>query len=189
MGEPVPDPPIDYGTDCPWCTPARWPSNETPAKVYCLFSGITNCGVSSYPAPNGEIFAMDQLDGTPCQWRHNGTVWKPDWTPRRVAGPQSLLRLLDKDGFSFFNSLSLQCPPEGWTYTNQQAACILMYAGAGGIGQVWWNDKINDFIDDFGFTAGRSLFLELFRSTGVYDVYKFCDLYDRTNIRIKATRL
>lgn len=166
----------------------RWADGETPAVIYSTFWSIINCGKSAFSAPNGEIFKCSQLVANACTWLHDGSVFKVDFAARRAAGPQSQLRLYDKDGFFFFDSISMQCPLEGWVYGNNQNACILMYAGAQGFGSIWWNDRITELINGFGLTPGRSLFLELFKAGGVNNVYKFCDLYERTNIKILAQR-
>lgn len=187
MGLPVPDPPEDYGNNCTSCTPARWASGETPQWIYCMFWDIVDCGVSSYPAPNGEIFAMEQTAGNPCIWTKGDGVWRPDFVAKVVGTFQSRLRLLDKDGFGFFVDFHIQCPLEYHIYNNDQGACILAYAGSEGHGTIWWNSKITTIIESLGLRAGSDLFYELFRGTSDEIVHKFCDEYQRTNLKIQQS--
>lgn len=186
MGEPIPNPPIEYGNDCVQCTPLRWPANENPKYVYVMFWNLVDCGWSPHPAPNGQIFKLEQVPGTPCLWHKSIGTWVVNWYARRPAGAQSQLNLADHHGWNFFFAISLQCPFEYWTYTNLQAACILMYAASAGFATIWWNSTITELIEGAGLVPGRSLFYELFKAAGNTEVHKFCDLYQRTNIKIKT---
>lgn len=185
MGTPLPCPPIKSGSDCPACTPGRWPSGETPKFVYVMFWKIINCGVSSYSAPNGHVFTLEQNPANICNWFWLGDTWHVFWDAKRIGPPQSRLRLLDVDGFSFFSDLSLQCPMEYWTYINDQNSCILMYAGARGGGTVWWNSKNNAVITSMGLDCGLGSFNETFRGPSSKITSKFNSLYQRTNLRIQ----
>lgn len=149
-----------------------------------MFWGITNCGLSSWPAPNGHTFTLEQQIGNVCTWAFLGSAYHVFWEAKIVGAPLSKLRLMDSDGLSFFNSVSLQCPLEYWTYSNNQAACILFYAGAGGFGRIWWNQKVSFDIDGFGLDCGPELLAEMFTAPGSHIVNKYCDLNQRTNIRI-----
>lgn len=184
MGTPIPSPPIDTGADCPNCTPLRWAVGETPEFIYIYFEGLTDCGVSPHPSPNGQTFKLTQQPGWPCWWRHVGDPWEVNFWAKRIGFFQSEVSLWDHHGFSFFLGRFLQCPLEYWAYDNLQAACILMYAASGGSATVYWNSVIADLIAGFGLVPGRSLFYELLQAPRLTEVHKFCDLYQRTNIKI-----
>lgn len=185
MGQIIPKPPVEYGNDCPSCTPGRWPVGETPKYVYCMFWDVVGCGVSPNDPPNGVVFRMVQQPGNPCLWLLNGSVWRPDFQPKTVGPGMSQLRLLDSGGFSFFIGTSFPCRPEYQRYTNSQAACIFAFAGSAGFGTAWWNDDVTDIITELGLQGNGKLFYELFMQTGVFEVHKFTSLYYRTNIKVK----
>lgn len=188
MGQPIPIPTIPSGNDCPRCTPpigARWAPGETPAVIFVKFWGIANCGKSHHPAPNDLIMSMTQLPGFPCIWRGEGDVWKPEYKADLIAPPNCQLRLADHDGWSFFTGTHRVCSPEYQQIANLQQTCILNYAGAGGAGCIWWNDDLLQLSTDFGFNPGADLRYEVFKPDAVYDIHKFCDIEQRTNIKIK----
>ncbi|GAI26825.1 unnamed protein product [marine sediment metagenome] len=60
-----------------------------------------------------------------------------------------------------------------------------MLAGAKGFGTIFWNHDVEAIVEGLGLNAGPGLFYELFKSTPFYYVHKFCDLYQRTNIKLK----
>lgn len=185
MGTPLPCPPIDHGSDCPACTPGRWPVGENPKFVYVMFFNIIDCGVSSYPAPNGKVFTLEQNIGNICNWQHLGDIWHVFWDAKRIGFAQSRLRLLDKDGFQFFSDLHIQCPMEYWIYTNDVVACGGMFAGAAGFGRIWWNTKNNAIIEGMGLDCGPGAFNETFSGPGSKVTTKFTSLHQRTNIRFQ----
>ncbi len=187
MGTPIPSPDPEYGADCPLCTPALWPVGETPLYIYAYFEGITNCGVSPHSAPNGETFRLEQPVGFPCLWSHAGNVWHLDYIPDQIAPNLSRLRLMDHHGFSFFVGTGIPCPPEFTIFDNNQAACILMYAGAGGSGLISWSAGMLELVQQFGLEAGINLFYEEFTTAEGDIVHKFCDRIQRTNVKIKVT--
>ncbi len=184
MGQRIPKPPIEFGRDCGSCTPALWPAGETPKFIYCMFWDIVGCGVGPNDPPNGEIFKMEQSATIDCLWISDGSVWKPDYHADVVGPVGSRLRLLDAGGFSFFIDTNRTCRAEYFTYTNDQAACILAYAGSAGFGSIWWNQEVTDLISAFGLGSPGKLFYELFGFTGVLEVHKFTDLYQKTNVKI-----
>ncbi len=183
MGTPLPCPPIEYGIDCGNCTPGRWAPGETPKFVYALFFGITNCGISRFAAPNGVVFKLEQNPAAWCNWRWLGRNFHVFWDANLLGPPLSRLRLHDVDGFSFFADLSLKCPLEYWLYSNDQNACVLMYAGAGGGGRVWWNSKNMNVVGGAGLDCGPCTFNETFTGPAQKVTSKFNSRYQRTNIR------
>jgi len=187
MGTPIPDPPIEHGNDCGSCTPARWAAGETPKYIYCMFWGIEDCGISPHPAPNGEVFRMEQDPGSPCLYLHQGDIWQPIFSTGTPGVSNSLLQLTDHHGFGFFTKTGPACPDEYATYSNAQIACIFMLAGAKGWGTIFWNLDIETMVDQFGLEPGTNLFYELFKSTAFYYVHKFCDTKQRTNVRFKRS--
>ncbi len=185
MGTPQPCPPIEYGQDCPSCTPHRWPVGENPKFVYAMFTDVINCGVSDFPAPNGEVFQLEQNIGNICNWQHIGDIWHVFWDAKQAGVPLSRLRLFDKDGFQFFSDLSLACPFEYWMYRNDVAACGGMFAGASGFGRIWWNDKNMQIVQGLNLDCGPGTFNETFTGPGMKYTSKFNSRYQRTNIRFQ----
>ncbi len=185
MGTRLPCPPVEAGANCTTCTPGRWADGETPRFVYVLFAGIIDCGKSRFTAPNGFVFKLEQVDGIPCNWEWKGDNWHVFWDAKRIGFPQSRLRLLDVDGFSFFSDLHIPCPLEYWNYFNDQLACILMYAGALGTGRVWWNTKNMKVVDGLGLDCGPGAFNETFTGPTSKITSKFNSQYQRTNIRFQ----
>lgn len=184
MGLPIPPPPIDYGNNCVTCTPTLWANGQTPTQIYCTFWGISGCGVSPFDPPNGEIFIMDQSIGNPCIWAKTTGTWRPDFIAGGLGGFKSRLRLFDQHGFSFFGAESFNCRPEYWRYINIQAVCMLMFAGAGGFGTIFWLDFVHTLISEVGFDTSHKIFYEFFGRTAFTTVHKICDQYQRTNIRV-----
>lgn len=185
MGTRIPSPPIEYGIDCDNCTPFRWAVGETPKYVYVYFDGLTDCGWSPHPSPNGQTFKLTQSPIAGCHWFSAGDPWIVNFYAKRPGAFQSRIELWDHHGFSFFIGHLMQCPLEYWTYANLQAACILMYAASGGTATVFWSDQITTLIEQFGLVAGRELFYEMFQTDGPPEVHKFCDRHQRTNIKFK----
>lgn len=186
MGTKLPCPPVESGNDCPLCTPTRWPSGETPKFIFATFTNIIDCGKSRFTPPNGQVFRLEQNPFSVCNWRWLGDTWHVFWDAKLIAPPLSRLRLLDVDGFSFFSDLSLGCPLEYWRYVNDQAACILQYAGALGQGRIWWNDKNLEFVEGLGLKCGPGSFNETFPGPGTKSTTKFNSLHQRTNLRIQT---
>lgn len=190
MGEPIQIPIIPWGTDCPRCVPpagSRWGVGETPLYIYATFSGITNCGWSHHPAPNGLIFRLTQNPAFICEWHLIGSVWHVSWIADRLAPNVSQLRLGDHDGWSFFTDQQVPCPAELQPYVNDQAACILMYAGAGGSGTIWWNEELLTLAEQFGLDPSERLKYDVFPVNSDYLVHRFADQRDHTNIKIKKS--
>lgn len=187
MGTPIPSPDFEPGNDCTLCRPVPWPAGETPLNVYAYFEGIIDCGISSYSAPNGQTFRLEQNPASPCTWLHNGDPWILDWIADEIAPNTSRLRLMDKDGFSFFSSRQAPCPTDPYLYSNDQATCILMYAGASGSGLLTQNTAVIDLVEQFGLEAGINLMWEVFNHPDGDIVHKFSDIIQRTNIRFKLT--
>jgi len=188
LGEPITTPDIPHEDDCPRCVPptgTRWAIGETPQYIYAMFHGIENCGWSPHPAPNGQIFRMTQLPGNVCTWYLDGSVWKVEFIADCIAPNVSQLQLGDHNGWVFFSDQQVACPPELQTYINDQAACILMYAGAGGSGTIWWNDEVLDLAYDFGLLPSNRLMYDLFPVNTDYNVHRFVDQRDHTNVKIK----
>ena len=185
MGRRIPKPPVEHGNDCGACTPARWPAGETPKYIYCMFWGIEDCGVSPHPAPNGDVFRMEQDPTSPCYYFVQGDVWHPNFSTGTPGVSDSRLQLIDHHGFGFFTKTGPACPDEYITYPNAQIACVLMLAGAKGWGTIFWNNDVETMSEQFGLRPGFQLFYELFKSEPFYYVHKFCDLHQRTNIKVQ----
>lgn len=186
MGIQVPPPPYDKGTDCSYCTPSLWPPGSTPKYVYACFSDIINCGKSSYDAPNGYTFRLEQSPGAACTWLHDGVVWQVDWEPKVVGHDYSRVRLFDILGYSFFSGIGDVCADEIIRYVNSQGSCILMYAGAGGFCCIDWSGILLAFIIDLGIDAYHQLMRDGFYVNDESFVYRLASIYQRTNIKIKC---
>lgn len=188
MGQPITTPTLPHETDCPRCVPpvgTRWAVGETPQFIYATFSGIENCGFSHHPAPNGLIFKLTQTPASVCTWLLLGDVWHVTFIADRIAPNVSQLRLSDHDGFSFFTDQQVACPPELQSYVNDQAACILFFAGAGGSGTIWWNEELLTLTEQFGLTPSDRLMYDVFPVNSDFEVHRFADQRDHTNIKIK----
>lgn len=190
MGQKIQSPDIEHGNDCARCTPptgSRWPAGQTPKYIYATFSGITNCTWSHHPAPNGQIFRLTQSDVNNCMWDLLGSVWHVTFRADRIIPDNSQLDLFDHDGWSFFTDRQVACPPELQPYVNDQSACILMYAGAGGYGTIWWNERVLDLVKWFCLESGDRLMYDVFPVNSDFEVHRFADQRDHTNIKIKKT--
>ncbi len=190
MGQPISSPDIPHNTDCPRCVPptgSRWAVGTTPQFIYCTFSGLVDCGRSHHPAPNGVIFRMEQTAGNSCIWRMEGDIWKPDFTADRIAPNVSRLRLSDHDGWSFFGDQQLACPPELQSYVNDQVSCIPMFGGAFGSGTIWWNPELLTLAEQFGLVPSDRLMYDVFPVNSNFEVHRFADQRDHTNVKIKKS--
>lgn len=188
MGQRIQSPDIPHENDCNRCVPptgSRWPAGETPKYVYCKFWQISNCGWSHHPAPNDQIFRLTQSGVQHCLWELVGSIWRVNFRADRIIPANSQLDLSDHDGFSFFTDRQAQCPAENIRWSNDQAACILFYAGAGGMAMVWWNDVLLDLVDWFRLGPGPFLFYEIFHVNVFVEVHRFANRYQRTNIKFK----
>ena len=183
MGTRIPSPPIEFGDNCDNCTPARWADGETPKYVYVYFEGLVDCGWSPHPSPNGQTFKLTQNPVVGCHWLSLGDPWNVDFYSKHPGVFQSSVNLADHHGWNFFHGRLLQCPLENWSYANQQAACILMYAASGGTATVFWTETISDLIDAFGLSQPSQVFYELFNAAAGSEVHKINNLYQRTNIK------
>lgn len=187
MGTPIPSPDPEYGVDCPHCTPALWPVGKTPASVYIYFSGLISCNLSPFGPPNGLTFRLDQQVGSPCWFRHSGAVWECDWYPFHLGKVKSYVQLMDTIGWGWFSGALATCPPEYTIFPNDQFQCLFMWAGAMGTATVFWMDKVLQLVEQFGFETVSNLMYEMFNHDDGDIVHKFCDIVQRTNIKIKAT--
>lgn len=184
MGTPIPSPDPEYGNDCTLCTPARWPSGQTPKFIYAFFTGIVDCGISPHPFGMPLTLKMEQSAVNNCIWVHTGDVWLADYQPDLIVPDKSRLRLQDHHGFSHFTSDGNSCPPEYSTYANAQAACILAYAGSAGTGTIFWSEEILFLIEELGLDAGPNLFYDYFNVDTSDRVHKFADQQQRTNLKL-----
>ena len=187
MGTPIVTPEPPYGTDCPICTPTLFPAGETPEFVYVYISGITDCGRSHHSPPNGETFRCTQVPGSPCVWYNDGDIWKVTFQAKRIGFDYSWLTVFDHDGWSFFNGTSVVCPDDLTIFDNDQAACILMYAGASGNCIISYTDLVAWLVAQFGFVPGPNLMQELFCHSDGDVIIKFTDIVQSTNIRFKMS--
>lgn len=185
MGTPIITPKPPYGTDCPVCTPGLWPAGETPQHVYIYFEGITDCGWSVHPAPNGQTFELDQVDGSPCRWAHDGDVWMVNFHAKRVGFDYSWITLVSEDGYFLFDGTGVTCPPDLAVFDNDMESCILFYGGAGGHAILSYTDIVSWLVAQFGLDAGVNLMHQLFLHPDGDIVHKFCDIRQVTNIKIK----
>lgn len=183
MGEPITSPDAEYGNDCNACTPALWPVGKTPASVWLLFDGLTSCGRSPFHPPNGLLLKLDQVPGTPCWYRHRGTGWDADFYASRPGPGDSYVQLVDANGWFWFVGTGAHCPAEHTSFVNDQFMCLFMWAAYGGSATVLWNTTVLALVKYFGLKPGSSLFLELFDAPSSDIVYKYCDRYQRTNIK------
>lgn len=190
MGEPITTPTIPHVADCHRCVPpvgTRWPVGETPQYIYATFSGIINCTWSHHPAPNGQIFRLEQQVANVCLWSLTGSIWHVNFIADRIAPNVSQLRLGDHDGWSFFTDQQVACPPELQPYINDQAACIGMLAGAGGFGTIWWNVELIYLAEQFGLKPSERLMYDVFPVNSDFNVHRFADQRDHTNVKIKKS--
>ncbi len=153
--------------------------------VFAYFSGISDCGRSSYPVPNGRTLLLQQSIGNDCEWQHLGDVYHCFWEPSWQWPNNSRLRLLDVDGFSFFSGVGAHCPAEIARYPNSQNTCILMYAGAGGFCMVDWSGILLTQAVELGIDFKPKLMRESRDIDAVHSIYKFTSLYQRTNLKLK----
>jgi len=188
MGQKITSPDIEHGNDCNRCTGApffRWPAGGTPEYIWVSFSGLVNCGFSHHPAPNGKLFRLTQSNINHCLWVLVGSVWFIEFQSHQIIPALSKIRLLDHTGWSFFVSQGPPCPFEYWRFPNNQAACVLMYAGSAGWATVWWGDGILDMVEWFGLSPGSSLFYDVSFSAPAFEYHRFADREQRTNVKFK----
>lgn len=183
MGTPITPPYPEYGDDCGYCTPALWSAGETPKFIYAYFQGISDCSISSHDVPNGQTFKLEQDSVLPCYWVHEGPIYHVYYQPLVPAQGKSLLQLQDHVGFSFLFNYGPMCPPEFTVYENWMQFCELQYAGSGGTGTIFWSDEILQLVNAFGLMPGPDLFHELFNAPNADIIHKFCDRYQRTNVK------
>lgn len=190
MGQKILTSPYEYGDDCSVCVSppySVWPAGQTPAFIFCCFWGVEYCGFSSYQPPNGDIFRLPQLEGTPCIWFKDTGTWHVTFEAYFDSPPRCRLRLADADGWSFFVDSRDPCPSEYEVFSNEQTSCILSYAGKNGHGSIWWNEELLDLMLKFGITPGSSTFYEFFSANTSYKVHKFVNVLDRINVLVKKT--
>ena len=185
MGTPIITPTPPYGTDCPSCTPGLFPAGKTPQHVYLYFEGITDCGWSIHHPPNGQTFELEQVDGSPCLWAHDGDVWIVDFHAKRVGFDYSWITLVSEDGYFMFDGTGDICPPDLTTFDNDMESCILFYGGAGGHAILSYTDIVSWLVAQFGLEAGVNLMQQLFLHPDGDIVLKFCNIPQVTNIKIK----
>ena len=185
MGRLINPPPVESGNDCPACTPGLWPVGKTPMYMFAYFSGISNCGKSSNYAPNGYTFLLQQDPLNACLWKHDGDVWFVDYRPWLFGPDRCQVRLYDQHGWFFFVGTNVHCSPEIIRFTNAQAACILMYAGAGGVCLLDWSGILHYLIAELGIETKPKLMKESRSIDADSQVVKLCSLYQRTNVRFK----
>jgi hypothetical protein len=86
MGRPITDPKlIEYGLDCPTCTPSDFDPGKTPAIIKVVFHEITKCGPLGPAPPNGRIFNCFQQTWAACYWWSKWFL--TDWWVRLMLGP------------------------------------------------------------------------------------------------------
>ena len=185
MGLNLPDPVPIYGDDCIGCTPGLFPPGETPSFIFVLFENIKSCYQSPHTVPETMLCKLYQVPGLPCRYRHNGTVWKADLFIARGGTGDSFLGLFDEFGWVHFVSRGAYCPPEFTIFENEQFLCLYQWASHKGTAIMFFDDTIARLIDSFGLQPGKTLFLESFDGSGGFMIQKFCDLYQRTNIKFK----
>ena len=186
MGTRISQPVPEYSTNCSICTPSLWADCETPKYVYVYFDGIVNCGWSEKTPPNGQTFRCEQVEGSPCFWRHDGDEWYVEFHAKREGHDYSFVILNDSKGWAFFSGTGDICPPEFTLIDNDQASCILFYAGCKGSALISYHDFTSILAVWFGLTAGSTLFSELFVGPDGYIVVKLCDKYTSSNIKYKV---
>lgn len=185
MGRKIPNPDPIYGDDCNLCTPARFPIGETPAFIFVLFEGIKTCYKSPYAFPGSMLMKLYQQSGSPCHYRSKGTGWFGELFLARPGHVDSFLGLADPDGWVWFVCRGPYCPAEFTIYENEHFMCLYQWAGSSGTGIMYFDNTILRIADSFGLTPGESLFHESFNDIDGPLVLKFCDLYQRTNIKFK----
>lgn len=185
MGTPVTHLPVDSGNNCSSCTPDLWADGETPLYVYVTFSGITGCGRSPHDPPNGQTFKCTQSDANYCLWVYDGPVWRVEFHAKRIGHDYSFVVLTDEFGWAFFSGTGDICPQDLTLIENDQAACILMYAGAHGHALVTYLDIASVLIIAFLLQPGPELMLEFFVCDDTDIVIKFCNKSIHTNICVK----
>ena len=186
MGEPITSPNLDYGADCNSCTPARWAVGKTPASVWFHFSDITSCGRSPHSIPNGMLIRLDQNPASPCHYQTPGAGWVADWWPGRGGTNDSYIQLVDPTGWFWFVGRGAFCPAEHSSYDNDQFMCLFAWAAMGGTATVIWNTTVLALVEAFGLRAGSDLMLEILDAPTNDLVYKFCDRYQRSNIKFRV---
>lgn len=186
MGIVIKPPPIHYGTNCPACTPTLWPPGETPMYMFVYASGISDCGRSARPVPNGLTFLLQQNPLSPCHWRYQGPRYSVDFFPNLQIPANSRLTIVDDLGWFFFTGIGVQCAPEIIRFVNAQAACILMYAGAGGFCMVDWSGLLLETSVELGIDFKPKLMRESRYVDNTDYVFKVTSLYQRTNFKFKS---
>lgn len=185
MGLLIKPPPIEYGDDCFWCTPARWAAGETPKRMLVYFENIVSCPLSHIPAPNGQIFILEQSPIAACTWQFNSDTYNCDFQPFIAMPNRSQLRLTDHHGFFFFTSTGAACPNEVVRYTNSLWSCAGLVAGHSGHAYLTWTKELNVIIESLGIDNVHGLRYEIRGINFVYHIDKLCSLYQRTNIKLK----
>jgi len=93
MGIPVD--PIEYGDDCPACTPNPWPAGKTPKHMFATFFDLVNC--LPYTAKHNGTILITQDPGSPCHFSRLGIIPEIDY----LTGV-GLTTLTSKLGLSLF---------------------------------------------------------------------------------------
>lgn len=177
MGTRVPEPPIDYGNDCPVCTPpagSLWAAGETPLFVYVYFQALESCPWLGEKPPNGQTFKLTQRDDKPCMYEHIGSVWKVQWWAWDVGDNQSHVYLWGPAGFLHFHAESVPCPPECHIYTNLWDWCGHPAASINGLAVVHWMGVVLSIIVGMHLPTDTQIMHEVFVKDEDKIVHKLC---------------
>lgn len=177
MGTPVPES-VEPGNDCALCTippGPLWEPGETPKYIFAYFAGIKKCAPSVKQPPNGRTFKLTQTPGNNCTWQHVGASWQIEYRPDLIAPDASQLVLIEAvSGVAMFSSRSVSCPEEPHIFVNDQAACILLYGGAEGVGVIHWMGVVLGIVVMMSLPSNQPIMHEIFVKDETTIVHKFC---------------
>ncbi|MBW7992806.1 MAG: hypothetical protein FVQ84_22690 [Planctomycetes bacterium] len=188
MGQIVPAPPGEFGSDCLSCSPplgTRWEVGETPAFVYVYFSELVKCPAGVKAPPNGQTFKLPQDISNPCLWRSIGTSWDVIFNARGFAPDESFVQLNDSAGRFHFRGTGAICPAEYTVFPNTAVACLVGNESIGGTAAVYWMDEVLDIISEYNIPTESQLFYELFLIDNVIPVHKFTNRERTLNIKFE----
>jgi len=123
---PPPYPEVEFGVDCPSCTPSPWYPGRTPIWLYATFQGVHS--QQGYPAfPNRHPFTLHQDAAISCLWLGAEYIEGYNWLIRLdmwqgllnviIEGPPweySFWSLVSPCTFNYPNQRSPDPPHGGW---------------------------------------------------------------------------
>lgn len=154
MGIPVV--PVEYGNDCPSCTPAVWAPGKTPKHMFAAFFDLEEC--LPYTASHNGTILITQDPGLPCHFHRLVIIPEIEWS----AGP-GLTTLTSKLGLSLFfgDNVAANC---ALTFVSELLVCawpiILNRLGTAIVVPEPAAERAAHFCNDFNFLPAEDTMLE-----------------------------